>query len=322
MRDFIARRWFLLALAALLVGGLSFPHPLEGLADRVPQRLVVAIALFMMSLPFDTAAIWRAVRRPTAVLLAVGINFGLTPLLACVVSHGLRADLAAGLVIAGAVPSTIASAAVWTRRAGGNDAIALLVTLVTNLTCFLVTPLWLLLCTGTRVELAVGEMMSSLALQVVLPIGAAQLIRRIAAVAEFAASQKVPLGVLAQMGILTIASVGAVRAGLALDGDQVDIVALDWLLMLLAVVGIHTLMLWAGHALGRMLGIPRADRIAVGFGGSQKTLMIGLYIAVEYFSGLAMLPMIVYHVGQLLIDTLVADRLRSAPPAEEGALAA
>ena len=33
----------------------------------------------------------------------------------------------------------VASAAVWTRRAGGNDAVALIVTISTNLACFLLT---------------------------------------------------------------------------------------------------------------------------------------------------------------------------------------
>jgi sodium/bile acid cotransporter 7 len=56
--------------------------------------------------------------------------------------------------------------------------------------------------------------------------------------------------------------------------------------------------------------LPRKDQAAVAFAGSQKTLMIGLAIAVE-FGGLAVLPMMAYHVGQLLVDTLLADRLRA-----------
>ena len=55
--------------------------------------------------------------------------------------------------------------------------------------------------------------------------------------------------------------------------------------------------------------LPRADQIGVAFAGSQKTLMVGLAIAIE-FGGLAVLPMVAYHVEQLLIDTVLADRLR------------
>jgi len=44
--------------------------------------------------------------------------------------------------------------------------------------------------------------------------------------------------------------------------------------------------------------------------------MIALYIATTYFSGLAMLPMITYHISQLLLDTLIADWLRERTPKE------
>jgi sodium/bile acid cotransporter 7 len=60
----------------------------------------------------------------------------------------------------------------------------------------------------------------------------------------------------------------------------------------------------------RLAHLPRTDRSAVAFAGSQKTLMIGLAITVD-FGGLAVLPMMAYHVGQLLVDTLLADRLRA-----------
>ena len=48
----------------------------------------------------------------------------------------------------------------------------------------------------------------------------------------------------------------------------------------------------SGHLLGRAASLPREERIAVGFSGSQKTLMIGLEVALTYFDHLplAMLP--------------------------------
>jgi hypothetical protein len=39
--------------------------------------------------------------------------------------------------------------------------------------------------------------------------------------------------------------------------------------------------------------------------------MVGLAIAID-FGGLAVLPMVAYHIEQLLIDTVLADRLRRA----------
>ena len=93
-----------------------------------------------------------------------------------------------------------------------------------------------------------------------------------------------------------------------------DKAAGSWIAMLLAVAGIHLAMLYAGLALSRLLAIPREDRIAVAFSGSQKTLMVGLHIALgpPFNNGLAMLPLVAYHVCQLLLDTVVANRLKAA----------
>jgi len=66
--------------------------------------------------------------------------------------------------------------------------------------------------------------------------------------------------------------------------------------------------------LGRAAGLPREDWIAVGIAGSQKTLMIGLVMALALDLGIGMLPMIGYHAVQLIIDTIVADRLAARTP--------
>ncbi|MCA9153063.1 MAG: bile acid:sodium symporter, partial [Planctomycetales bacterium] len=65
-----------------------------------------------------------------------------------------------------------------------------------------------------------------------------------------------------------------------------------------------------GYQLARASRMAREDCIAVAIAGSQKTLMVGLHVAITYYSGLAILPMITYHVGQLFLDTLIADRMR------------
>ena len=51
--------------------------------------------------------------------------------------------------------------------------------------------------------------------------------------------------------------------------------------------------------------------IAVGISGSQKTLMVGLQVCLDL--GITILPMVAFHVAQLLVDTLIADRMRQAP---------
>jgi sodium/bile acid cotransporter 7 len=62
-----------------------------------------------------------------------------------------------------------------------------------------------------------------------------------------------------------------------------------------------------GLQASRALRLPRPDTIAVAFAGSQKTLMVGAYVALAV-GPLAILPMVAYHAVQLFVDTLIADR--------------
>ena len=323
MKGFFVRRWFLVAL--LLVLGVGFccsarlAPALKGLPSDWRSWWVAGV-MFFMALPLDASAMWRAMRRPGATLLAVAMNFLAVPAVAWAISPLLLAlsrDLGFGLLIAAAVPSTVASAAVWTRRAGGNDAVALMVTMVTNLGCFLVTPMILLLTAGTRIEsgsLDPIPMMQRLSLVVVVPVLAAQLLRMSKPLGRWAERQKTALGVVCQLGMLTMVFAGVVRSGDVLDGVGGPRPGPHvWLAMIGCVLLVHLTTLWAGYLLAGVLGMAREDRIAVGFSGSQKTLLVGLSIALDYaavFGQLALLPMVAYHVSQLLTDTIIADRLR------------
>lgn len=313
---FLTRQWFLLALAAVLIVGLSASSRLELVAGATTLRNgIVSLVLFLTALPLETRAMGRALRKPGPALLAVTLNFGLLPLLAWAASPLLQGDLGIGLVVMAAAPCTLASAAVWTRRAGGNDAVAIMVTVITNLVCFVVTPLWLVAATGRiDVEIGLGEMIVKLGGLVVLPMVFAQILRQQPAIGRWATSGKIALGVLAQIGVLAIVLMGAIKCGLQLSQTdwQDQLSKWDFVLMVVFVLGIHGVVLAAGHGIGQAVGMERADRIAVGFAGSQKTLMVGLHVALTYYGGLTILPMVAYHVGQLLVDTLVADRLRHA----------
>jgi sodium/bile acid cotransporter 7 len=312
MKQFLVGRWFLLALAGVLAVGFTWSAALLPLAEQAPRRLIVAGVLFLMALPLDVRSMGRALRRPGPVLLAIAMNFGLAPPVAWLVAKGLPFELGAGLIIIASIPCTLASAAVWTRRAGGADSVAILVTMITNLACFLVTPFWLRLLLRAETSLELWPLIVRLAIIVVAPMVLGQLLRLHRPLANWATEQKLSFGVAAQCGILCMVGVGVVRAGdrlASVSGAEV-VTLTQWAAMIAAVLGVHLAVLAVGHALAATAGMSREDRIAVGFSGSQKTLMVGLDIGLQFFTGLTILPMVAYHVGQLLVDTLIADRLR------------
>jgi sodium/bile acid cotransporter 7 len=314
--QFLKRQWFLTCLAVILVLGFLFPRFFAPLAQaKVVRDSVVAAVLFLMALPLQTRQIGRSLRNPGVALLASAVNVGLLPLVAWGLAFFLEGDLRTGLFVIAAAPCTLASAAVWTRRAGGDETVALMVTVLTNASCFLITPLWLMLTTGTQVDLQEsgaakpGNMVFQLGLLVVLPMAMAQLLRQIDLIGRVAMQHKTLLSTVAQAGILTMVLVGATQCGLKLEGLN-RLPLWDMGLMVLVVLALHLIVLNLGLAIAKALGISRPGQIAVGIAGSQKTLMVGIHIASSHFGGLTILPMVAYHVGQLVLDTIIADRLR------------
>lgn len=187
-----------------------------------------------------------------------------------------------------------------------------MVTIFTNLICFVVTPAWLTLTLGKMEqgsdELSFGQMVLKLGLLVVLPMVVAQLVRLYRPIGVWASNNKILLTSIGQCGILNMVLLGAVQTGVRFQSDSNQSETWPVILLLIAVVAaLHVVSLWAGVKLAAATGLTWQDQIAVGFAGSQKTLMVGLKVAMEY--NVSILPMVSYHIGQLLIDTIIADRI-------------
>lgn len=316
MPNFLRRHWFLLLLAAVLVTGLWQGPQLADSVRPLPRGWLVAGVMFLTALPMAFRQLTTAAKKVRSVGLALLLSMVAAPLLAWCVGKLLPEALAVGLLVAATVPCTLASAAVWTRRGGGNDAIALLVTLVTNLACFAVMPWWLWFFLRQSVELDAGGLSVRLLWLVVVPIVAAQLVRLNRSVASAANRWKPQLSIAAQVGVLAMVLFGAISAGETLASTSSgELPPLKWALLLLAVVAVHLLLFGLGWWGSRAAGAGRGDQLAVAISGSQKTLMIGLDVALGLgaagagLGGIVILPMVAYHVAQLVIDTLLVDWL-------------
>lgn len=316
MLPLLRRYWFLLLLVLVLVLGLwRGPALVEPIAP-FPRAWLVAVVMFVTALPMSFTQITGAAKSRAPVGLALLLSMVVAPPLAFAIGRMLPASLATGLVIAASVPCTLASAAVWTRRGGGNDAIALLVTLVTNLLCFVTLPTWIQLLLGHTVERNAASLSLRLLLLVVLPVVAGQLLRRLHPVHQLTVRHKAGLSTTAQLGVLVMVFFGAVSAGdtlAKLGSDAARPVV--WLWLLVAVLTVHLLLFAMGWYGAQACSAKPADRLAAAISGSQKTMMIGLDVAIG-FGGLAVLPMVAYHLVQLVVDTLLVEKLRVTPPGE------
>ena len=272
---------------------------------------IVPITMFLMAWPLKTEQLTSTLTRPQAALLACLLNVGLIPLLVWPFAGFAGTVIGYGMIIAAATPCTLATGAVWTRRAGGNDGVTMMVTILTNSTCFIVMPLWIFWLIGVKIENAklLGTVYKLFAF-VVLPIGIAQLLRMQKSSADWATANKATLSRFALAGVLSVVFLGAIGMGNRVAGGVGDDTSMKNILVAAAVLtSVHCFVFWLGIWLAGLLKLPRPDQIAVGFASSQKTLVIGLSTAISL--GYSMIPILMYHAMQLIVDTVFADRIRS-----------
>lgn len=307
----IRKHWFLVSLIATMVIGFWFSRPFESLSNiQWLTWSIVTVTIFLMAWPLEFGKLKRTISRPLAPLLACTLNLVFIPLLIWPLAALAGTELAPGMIIAATAPSTLASATVLTRYAGGNDSVAIMVTIITNASCFLVMPFWIFVQTGNEIESSklIGTIYKLL-LFVVLPIGAAQLVRSHQRSAAWATRRKTWLGTCALIGILAMVFLGAVKMRLRMEGQTDGSISVANLLSAAVILlGVHTFVFWFGIFIANKLGAPRDEQIAVGFSGSQKTLMIGLSTAVDL--GMNMIPIVMYHSFQLIADSIFAERIR------------
>jgi sodium/bile acid cotransporter 7 len=308
----LTRHWFLLSVTSGLTLTLIWPDLVRPAVARLSTQAVVVAALFLSACGLESRRLLRAVTRPGPVLWALAVSYGFLPALALLGGAMLPSTaMGVGLLVMAAVPCTLASAVLWTRMAGGNEATALITILLTTLVSPLATPAWLSLLGGSALPSA-WQMMRDLVVVLVVPVGLAQCCRAFPVVALAATHHQTAIGVVGRLLVLVVMLKAAVEVARFLPQLHAGSVMLGAVVCL----AVHLAALTLGHLGGRALGFERGDCIAIAFAGSQKTLPVALYLYQTYYVAdypLAVLSLALYHVGQLLADTLVADRLAAAP---------
>ncbi|HEY7154644.1 MAG TPA: bile acid:sodium symporter [Gemmataceae bacterium] len=311
--SFLRRHWFLLVLVAGVSLAVARPDWLRPLTAQVPPRGVVAAALFIMAWGLESRSLGRAALRPLPALWAVLVSYGVLPALGWLAGRLVtETDYRIGLLIMTSVPCTLASAALWTRMAGGSEATALLVTLLTTATSWLATTAWLTWTTGAAVGVDSAAMMRELLVILVLPVALGQLARASPPLVRLAHRCRTVLGVVSRLLIFSIIVKAAVDVATRLAA-RTDLPSPALLLGTAGLcAGVHLIALFAGLWGGQALRFDRPSRIAIAFAGSQKTLPVALLLFETYFKEahpLAVVPIMFYPLGQLVLDTFIAERL-------------
>jgi solute carrier family 10 (sodium/bile acid cotransporter), member 7 len=226
----------------------------------------------------------------------------------------IPADLALGFLYLGVLPSTVQSATAYSSQAGGNVASSVVAAALVNIVgVFVSAPLFALLA-GSNASVLHGESLVRIGTTLLLPFVLGQGLQR-----WFGAWVRARRDLTAGLDRTAIAIAvyvafsGAVEQGI---WGRIDLSA--WA-VILAGCGLLLVLGYGGTwLLGGALRLPRGDRIAMLFAGAQKSIALGAPLATVLFPpaavGIVLLPLLIYHLAQMIVAAPIAVALRSTPP--------
>lgn len=305
---------FTIALFATVV--LASVLPMRGQAAQVLDLVTdaaIALLFFLHGAKLSRQAIVSGMTAWRLHLLILAATFVLFPVLGLAMqplsSALLTPELALGMLFLCALPSTVQSSIAFTSMAGGNVPAAVCAASLSSLLGIFLTPLLVGLMTGAQGQIdnplaSIG----AIVLQLLVPFVVGHLLRPW--IGDWVDRHRPLIRWTDQGTILLVvysAFGAAVLAGLWQDTPATALLALAVLsCVILAIV--MPLLVW----LARRCGFNRADRIAILFCGSKKSLASGVPIAKVLFAssalGAVMLPVMIFHQIQLVVCSMVAQR--------------
>ncbi|MFB8177842.1 bile acid:sodium symporter family protein [Streptomyces sp. NPDC055966] len=307
----------------LLLGtvGLAALLPARGTAADVASGASTAAIAFLFFLygarlstreAMDGLRHWRL---HVTVLLCTFVLFPVFGLAArMLVPTLLTHPLYQGLLFLTLVPSTIQSSIAFTSIARGNVPAAICAGSFSSLAGILITPLLAAALLGNSGGGFSADSLVKIVLQLLVPFLAGQMLRRW--IGGFIARHKKVLGLVDRGSILLVVYTAFSEGMTQGIWHQVSPARLGGLVVVEAVLLAAMLLLtWYG---GKAFGFGRADRIAIQFAGSKKSLASGLPMASVLFgahASLAVLPLMLFHQMQLMVCAVIAKR-RARDPEE------
>jgi sodium/bile acid cotransporter 7 len=316
--DFLRRQ--MLPVGLLTVAGIGLMWPMPGrVMGQLPTQYIAVSAIFVCSgLLLRTDEIRAALRAWRATTWGVLSILFLTPVIGGVIAFRVPMDSAfqLGLALFVCMPTTLSSGIALTTQARGNSALALLLTVVTNLAGIFTIPFVLAAVLGTlgHVELSAWDLLVKLCLSILLPLLFGRWLRQ--HIRKWVDANRSRITIFSNLALISIPWMKFSESS-----DRLAAVALSNLLILIAAgLLVHVAFLLLNTAASRVLRLEAAQRKAVILMASQKTLPVALTVlalipdqAVSAdLKGLIAIPCITSHLGQIFVDAILATRWSTA----------
>jgi sodium/bile acid cotransporter 7 len=346
-RAFALANFLVLGFCFALILGLSAPVAGRTLGDvkvgswSVIQTVCVVVIFVISGATLKTEEIAQALTTGRGGL-AYGLVaiLGLTPLLGFIHVYVpyKPVEFRYGLALFSCVPTTLTSGVTLVRNAKGNVALALMLTVCTNLLGVFTVPFYFNaivssgpgdLDTGSAASSGMAtqavKLLVKLLFTILVPIVCGKLAREMSpAIASAATKYKAELTLVNNSCLITIVWMSISKSATDLINTNVGTI----FAVLFAAIVLHVVMLVFNYGATALLGFSGPERVATVMMSSQKTLPVAMtiisYLPEDVFgsTGLIAIPCIVCHITQLFMDAPLATRLAKIADAKAASAAA
>ena len=303
----------------ILLGTVTFASLLPVRGDAVYAATVVMMAavfllFFLHGLRLPRADVVSAMRNWRLQLVIYLFVFAAMPLAGQIAgllaAPLLPAAFVTGLMFLTILPSTVQSAISYSSIGGGNVAASIMAAALSNLSAIFLTPLLLFLLIGSSSDNSIGiAIIGKIAGMLLLPFMLGQIAQKW--LGPWALERRALISGMDKAAIaiaVYVAFSASVVGGIWKQVDAAELTILVAFVVCLLGYGFGTSWLT-----GKLLRLPRADRITLFFAGAHKSMVTGAPLAAVLFApgeaGAVILPALIYHQLQLIISAPLANRM-------------
>ncbi|HER40772.1 MAG TPA: bile acid:sodium symporter [Salinimicrobium catena] len=301
-------------LLAILVAWL-LPQGPEMLPLKIITDIGIGFIFFFYGLKLSPAEFKTGFYNYKVHILVQLTTFVLFPLLVLLFipffEEGTRSDIWLALFFLGALPSTVSSSIVMVSLAKGNIPTAIFNASLSGLIGVVVTPLWMSLFLKGTAGFEFSSVFQKLFLQVILPLVIGLLLQRFFGKMARKNSSKISFFDKSVIVLIVYSSFST-----AFTTNLFNTLGLPELLkLLLMVTALFFIVYFLTDALSKAIRLSTEDRITAKFAGTKKSLVHGSVMVKIIFgnstaNAIFLLPIMLYHILQLLVIAVFAERYR------------
>lgn len=305
----LEKYWYYAGIVIMFFVGWHWPSVGLWMKSIHLSTYLIVLAFFLNGFALSSDSLLESMKQWRILLTALLIIFCISPALVYgvrLIIPGGDSLLAHGFQIVSLVPTLFVSAVVLTRVARGNAAVALNLTVTSNMLAIFITPVIVRLTLGaSSSHLNPTSMIGSMILTVLIPTVAGQLARKRWEV--WAERHAKLITVASQCTILLFIVTGISALPRSVISASVLTVAV------IGCVVLHAVLLIIGRFGGILIGIDEPEKRALTFCSAQKSFVFNVLLCEHIFAGnsdsfgLAILPGIVYYLLVLTVDSVIAQ---------------